>query len=589
MISLVPPDHFLCKSWQSSRGPEVRVRSWRSLALLVCATVVGCNSGTEPTPSKPSFSHTGTPDITGSIFRGPGEQNLCSAWSLEAPLFIRAFSADLSLTVDAFTSCPANQFSMAVEPGSYLVRLTLPSDQPLGLLPRRWLEPVPVTVDAEDVIKDIHVENGTALGGRTTVDGVPTGGVSLTAFYASLPGSAGNFGASGPDGTWDDGMGRSAMILQNDLEYTFSGCDLLPVPGIRSITGFPSGPVLFPSGLNQVNCDFTSGDALQYTHQRTRLKLTSFPGDIGGLSVPTLFPDVGFGYSAQFPRPAGQSPLAGPNSLNRQLFRGGLVLAVAPDVALGGTELEGYFFCSVSPCRAFGFDGQASVSQRNDGGKDITWTYSDAGSQRPQGLHVVQRSFEGEQGLDYVLYAFRIRNEGKSAITFTPGLFLDFDVSPDISINTGYTELGGQLMVTTDADGTSRHLGSLIVNSPPRGRNYFFTPTISESEAVAGLNGKASNRSIEFSDVSTLHGGKTVTLKKRQSTDFWVAIVAGESRAQVIANAQAAIADATARQRSGNAFLVDGASVTPRSSGALAGGAKLRLGQVCKGNCEADR
>jgi hypothetical protein len=46
---------------------------------------------------------------------------------------------------------------MPVEQGSYLLRLTLPTDRPLGLLPRRWLEPLPVPVEAEDVIKDIHV------------------------------------------------------------------------------------------------------------------------------------------------------------------------------------------------------------------------------------------------------------------------------------------------------------------------------------------------------------------------------------------------------------------------------------------------
>jgi hypothetical protein len=410
--------------------------------------------------------------------------------------------------------------------------------------------------------------------------------VSLTAFYANLPGFAGNFGASGPDGTWDDGLGRSAMILQNDLEYTFSGCDALPVPGIRSITGFPGGPVRFPSGLNRVDCEFTSGEALQYTHQRTRLKLSSFPGDIGGLSVPLLFPDIGFGYSAQFPLSVGQPPLAGPNPMNRQLFRGGLVLAVAPDVALAGTELEGYFFCSVSPCRAFGFDGQSSVTQRNDGGKDITWTYTDAASQRPQGLHIVQRSFEGTQGGDYVLYAFRISNQGKSDLTFTPGLFLDFDVSPDFSTNNGYTELGGQLMVTT-AGNEARHLGSVIINNPSGGRNYFFQPAISEGEAVAGLNGGLRNSAIEFSDVSTLHGGRTVTLKRKRSTDFWVAIVAGESRAQIIANARAAIADATARQRSGNAFAANGALTKLKTGGAVERSAKPQ--PLCKTGCQQDR
>src|SRR4051794_40699640 len=179
------------------------MRSWRSLASLVLASNIGCNSGTEPTPSRPiSFSHEGIPDITGSIFLGSGDQNICSGFAADAPFFVRAFSTDpTGSTGSALASCPANDYIMSVEPGSYLVRLTLPADQPLGLLPRRWLDPVPVIVEAENVVKDIHVENGTLLAGRATVDGIPAEGVSLTAFYNSLEGFAGNFGTSKPDGT----------------------------------------------------------------------------------------------------------------------------------------------------------------------------------------------------------------------------------------------------------------------------------------------------------------------------------------------------------------------------------------------------
>ena len=572
------------------------MRSWRSLASLVLVFSIGCNSGTEPTPSsRPGFSHTGTPDISGSIFLGSDDQNICSVFSPETPLFIRAFTTDLGSTGSSVAICPANDFSMPVEPGTYLVRVSLPTDQLLGLLPRRWLEPVPVTVDADDVIKDIRVQDGSQLLGRATVDGVPAPGVSLTAFYADLPGFAGNFGASGLDGTWDDGTGRSAMILQNDLDYVFSGCEGLPVPGIKSITGFPVGPVQFPSGTDRVNCEFTSGDALQYTHQGTRLKLSSFPGDIGGMSVPLLFPDVGFGYSAQFPLPAGQPPRAGPDLSNRQLFRGGLVLGIGPDVALGGTELEGFVACSVSPCRAFGFDGEAAVIERSGGRKDITWTYSDAGSQRPLGLRVIQLSFDGQNGRDYVLYGFRIFNQGTRPVTFTPGMFLDFDVDPEFFSNVGYTALDGRLMVTTGAGEGGPHLGGFVVQSKPVRGNYFFDSNLflSESKVVAALRGETRKPTVpDPTDVRQLQGGNTVKLKPGKSTDFWMAIVAGGSRAEIIASARAALADAKARGKNKDTFSAPSGhrKALARSRGAaLSKSGALRTKKLCKAGCEPDR
>jgi hypothetical protein len=569
------------------------MRCWRSLAGLVLVSTLGCSPGTEPNGSSRSiaFSHEGLADISGSIFLGAGDQSICSVLSEDAPLFLFGLSLDPSLGGSSFTSCPTNSYTMSVEPGSYFVRVSLPSDQPLGMLPRRWIEPTPVTVDQEDVVKDIHVENGSAVEGRATVDGAPAEGVSLVAMYADFAGFAGNFGSSRADGTWDDGLGRSAMILQNDLDYVFSGCDAAPIPGIKTVSGVPNGVVRFPTGTNRVDCDFISGTGLRYTHQATRLKLSSYAGDIGGVSVPLLLPEVGYGYSAQFPLPPGEAPKAGPASLNRQLFRGGLVLGMGTDMALAGTELEGYVMCSVSPCRSFGFNARARVVRRG-AAKEITWTYDDAGSQRPQGLRVVQRSFDGAPGRDYVLYGFRITNGGSAPVTFTPGLFLDFDVSPDASSNIGYTELDGRLMVTTNPEDEGLHFGSVILGSSPATTSYIFDPALflSEADVVAALRGELSSSDLPFpTDVRYLHGGSAVTLKRGKSTDFWVAIVAGESRAEIIANAQAALADGN-RGGSGDALAVsagDWESVQAISAGVA--GRSHRGTKLCKSGCEGDR
>jgi hypothetical protein len=447
-----------------------------------------------------------------------------------------------------------------------------------------------VNVDAADVRKDIHVGNGSVLAGRATIDGsTPVSGLSLTAIYSDLPGFAAGVGISGPTGAWQDAFLSSPWILQRGLGYTFSGCQG-PAAGIREIRLSPGGSILFPDQSSKVDCDFITGDALRYTHKATRLKLTSYPGDIGGLSDPIIFPDLGYGYSAQFPVPAGASPQPGPNVLNRQLFRGGLVLGIAPDVALGGTELQGYVSCSVSPCRAFGFDGAASVSEGAGGSKAITWTYTDAGSQRPRGLSVVQRSFDGRSGGDYVLYAFRITNRGSAAIAFAPGVFLDFDVGTEFFANIGYTELDGQLMITTAADDTGRHFGSVIVESSPVRRSYFSNTFgfLQESEVVAALRGEISNPAItEPSDVRALQGGNTVKLGRGKSTDFWVAIVAGDDRAQIIANARAALADGVTRRGSGNPFATAaGNQLKVKSSGAEARAAAA--GRICKAGCAPD-
>lgn len=570
----------------------------RVVALLTLVSISSCDSNSEPTasPGPASFSHTGTPDINGRVFRGPGTTNICSDLPAGSPLLVRAFGVAGSFFEPQFVTCPANDFSHPVPSGTYFVRVELPADPSLGPLPWRWLEPNPVAVDADDVVKNLHVRNGSRLHGRATLDGASLPGIDLTVRYDLVPIAGAAFGVSGPGGTWEEFFGRR-MVLQNGLEYFFEGC-FGPFPGVKSVTGFPTGPVRFPTETARIDCSLVTGNALRYTHRATRLKLTSFPGDIGGLSEPIIFPGLGYGYSAQFPLAPGAPPKAGPPLSNRQLFRGGLVLAMTPRTALGGTNLEGYVVCSVTPCRALGFDGRATVSVLPGGRREITWDYSDAGSPRPMGFHVTQRSFDGGVGQDYVLYVFRITNQSTAGVTFTPGLFADFDVTPEISSNTGHTELGGRLMTTaTLGEGEDRRiLGTVIVRSPAEGRNFFWPigPALSEADFVAAVRGRIRNpESSTPADIATIHGGVTVRLGPGRSTDFWAAIVAGNDRAQVIANARAAIADANARQAGGDPFAsVNGDSdqwetVTSVGAGARAAAPRVS-GRLCKAGCEPE-
>ena len=572
------------------------MRSWRSLAPLMLASMLGCQADSGTTA--PSFSHTGLPDIKGSVFLASGG-NVCTRFVSGTSLLVRAFRVDGSFFATDFPTCPSNSFLLPVEPGSYLVRVSLPTDQPLGQLPDRWLEPAAVGVDVDDVVKNLRVRNGAPLKGRATLDGAPLSGLGLTAIYGHLPFAAGAASSitSDASGAWKNFMGE-AVHLQRGLPYIFSGCVGLPAAGIRDARITPAGSVLFPAEADEVNCEYTTGDALRFTHRMNRLKLTSYPGDIGGMSTPMIFPRLGFGYSAQFPLPPRAQPKAGPQLENRQIFSGGLVLAIAPNVSLSGVELGGYISCSVSPCRAFGFDGRATITPFPDGRREITWAYTDRGSQRPMGLRVQQKSFDAQNRADYVLYVFRITNQGTAPITFTPGLFIDFDLL-DVANNTGYTELDGRLMVTTGPGGAGNHLGSMILKTPPVGSNYFlslFTPRMGEADVVAALRGEISNPvSLDPADISLLHGGTTVTLKPDRSTDFWAAIVAGDNRSQAVSHARAAINDAKGRRAAGDPFTSGPAalsraawetfqSISPSTSRAVS----KSSGRLCKVGCGPD-
>jgi hypothetical protein len=567
------------------------MRSWRSLVPILLMAVLGCSPDSSPTAANdPAFSHTGIPDINGRIFAGPGKQSICSRFPADQQMVVRAWTVDESFATAGGILCPDNSFSIPVEPGSYLLRVGLPLDQPRGRLPLRWVETMPVDVAEADVVRDIHVRDGIPLGGGARVDGVPVAGFAVNVQHTSVFAGAAGVAISTASGTWEDFFQGGPVYLQRDIRITFPGCLATPVPGIREIRAIPADSILFPTESSAFNCDFFSGDALQFTHRATRLKLSSFPGDIGGVSDPLIFPDIGYGYSAQFPLPRGESPNAGPQPVNRQLFRGGLVLAVAPDLAISGTELGGYVICAVSPCRSLGDDGQGAVKVLAGGKREVTWIYSDTGSQRPKGLSVVQRSFDGQNG-DYVLYAFRVTNQSRASITLTPGTFMDFDVTPDFGSNTGYSELAGQLMITTTADDVGRHFGTVVIGGPAGGRSYFFTSfdLIPESDVVAAIRGEISNpTTLEPTDVRALQGGTTVKLGKAKSTEFWMAVVAGDDRAQIIANARAAIAEGAARKQAGNTFVVVSKTAPVRSLNPQARAASAPSSRICKRNCSPD-
>jgi hypothetical protein len=244
--------------------------------------------------------------------------------------------------------------------------------------------------------------------------------------------------------------------------------------------------------------------------------------------------------------------------------------------------------CPEAPCRTLGFDGRVQV-RRNGNAREITWQYSDAGSAHPRGIQIIQRSFDGLNGADYVLYVFRITNGGTQLLTFTPGLFFDFDVTPELFNNLGYTDLNGRLMVTRTLSGQGRYLGTAILEPTGSPRNFFFDGVVTAQEMVSALRGTLRNTSTGPTDVHGVHGGPTVSLGAGRSKNFWVAIVAGESRAEIRANAQAALADAQTRRNNPNLFAGGAELVKVNSRREPGRASEASMRGLCKTGCRAPK
>ena len=430
--------------------------------------------------------------------------------------------------------------------GSYLLRAILPSDPAIGTLPVRDVEPV--TMDGGDVVHDIVVHNGTALGGRATLDGAPLADVSLTFVYDAAPGFGAAFGGSGPDGAWTEFF-RSPFILQNDVRYR-TGCAAL---GVKLIEGPPSGGFLFPSVGSAINCTMVTAPAVQFSHTLTRLVVTPLPGDIGGQSS-ELFDQYGSGWGVQFPVGPGQSPVHVPPSATH-LFGGGLMIGIAPDRILSGIDIAGQLQCGAD-CQDLGRDGVVSFTPQTPIGRTVTWRYSDAGSPEGVGLGIVQRSFDGRSPNDYVLFRLDIKNGGRSTVTFYAGVFMDWDVEEDATDDAGSTELGGTLMVVRSTTELGFHMGTLLLGAPVSGNVFYnFSGAVpvpsSPADQYQALSGGMQQPSIEAGDAHYLHGVGPITLARGEKKTIWLAIVAGEDHDQLLANAAAAQADVARRQSEG--------------------------------------
>src|SRR6266704_3447402 len=354
-------------------------------------------------------------------------------------------------------------------------------------------------------------------------------------------------GGSWKDGRWVEFFGRSPVVLQKGVRYTLrpSACEFL---GAKLVNKAPTGGFLFPSELAAIDCTLVRAPSARFTHDLTRLVVTAMPGDIGGLSDEFVH-DLGFGWGVQFPVAAGQSPSHDPSV--SQLSSGGLMIGIAPGRVLSGVTRRDLAACG-APCRDLGLDGRVHVTASRQWGKRVTWRYSEARSPECVGLRVVQQSFDGRPPADYVLFDFTITNAGPATTTFHAGFFGDWDIGVNDDDDVGFTEMGGRLMYQTDSDLRGPYLGTLIVGDAPITGNYFFTKAAwpSLTEQVDALAGRLSRPTSDApGDYRYIQGAGPITLGHDQSAELWIAVVAGDSREQLLANAAWAAGDIANRRR----------------------------------------
>jgi hypothetical protein len=192
-----------------------------------------------------------------------------------------------------------------------------------------------------------------------------------------------------------------------------------------------------------------------------------------------------------------------------------------------------------------------SFAVKPSGSKKVTWTYSDATSGEGVGLKVVQKSFDGRPPADYVLFKFRFTNTSNVKRTFYAGFFGDWDLDDvgDFSNDVGFTALGGKLMYVTNNGEVGVHVGTMLLGDFPVTGTYFLGAgaNLTLVDQVNALSGAITQTSLGPTDIRYYHGVGPIKLKRHQSAVIWIAVVAGETREQLLANAAAAKAEVQSR------------------------------------------
>jgi hypothetical protein len=436
-------------------------------------------------------------------------------------------------------ACPQDTYGLTLDPGTYLVRFNFITAPTLATLPLAQIDLDPVVIDAADVVRNVQVREGQELGGLATLNGHPLEGAEFSLGFEIGPFIAGA-AESGPDGSWTDAtFGRAALPLQTGVRFNLGpGCEAL---GTSLLAPLPAS-FLFPDEADAVNCQLQVAPSVAWTHEAGRLVVTPMPGDVGGQSVP-LWPRFGRGYGVQFPV-GGGGP--GRRVSASQLFRGGLMITTGGELVLSGVDVRGFMDCGPGEaCYDLGVDGVVRFLTTGRA-KTVTWHYSDAASLERVGLEVVQHSFDGTGG-DYVVFAYRIRNVGGGPLTVWAGFFGDWDIDGTPFADVAATDLGGRLMYATNEGETGSFLGTLLIGAPVSGTYAFAGVFPTLSEQVDALTGALVSPTAGPGDIRFIHSAGPIALAAGGEATVRIAVVAGDDKAQLLANAAAAESEVAAR------------------------------------------
>lgn len=503
--------------------------------MIVAALCLGCARDDAPTgPSAAARSSARL--VTGRIL-GPDGSNICNTVGA-GTLSVRLLNPGFAIgSGDAFLAaqdiaCPDNRYSVPSPAGTAFLRVELPTEQ-IGSLPWRNLDEV--AVGRTGAAHDVRVADGTPLGGTATLEGTPFEGASLTLGYDFNSSFGGAIGVTGTDGAWIDFFGRSPFLLQAGVRYRGT-CD--PVPGTRLLDRSSADGFLFPDERSAIDCAMVNAPSVQFSHTANRLVLTPMPADIGGLQSQAFLDQYGAGWGVQFPVQQGSTPVHDPSASH--LFTGGLMIGFDPDSALAGVNVQGQMQCGAG-CHELGWNATVKVTSLGSGRRQVTWKYTSVG----RDLEITQISTDGRRLNDYVLFRFTIRNVSSSTRTFHAGFFGDWDLEADAGDDLGFTEQDGRLMYLVSQGESGIHAGTLLLGPPATG-NYFFSAgqVPSTFDQVQALSGGLRVESGGPADLRYLQGAGPITLAPGRSQDLWIAVVVGETRTQLLANAAAAEAQA---------------------------------------------
>jgi hypothetical protein len=575
---------------------------WRTLLPALAVFAVACGTQdrhpTEPS-SRSTLANTQASEINGRVL-GPDGRNVCRTVTGQS-LVVHAIpqSFELPFPEPVVLTCPENSFAFQVEPGEYRLRAEFFEYVNLGALPVSWILP-PVAAGEGQLTRNIRFDEGTPLAGRASIDGESFAGLPIFPIHEFIFGFAPG-GVSDRNGRWDDAfplpipeITRSPFILQNGVEYFVVGpCDF--TLGTRIVETSFFQPFVFPSQSRRADCELSSDVARRVTHTRNRVGVTAFPADIGGLSFFAPIPRLGTGFGVQFPITPGRLPRHSIDATISQLFMGGLMIGVGPETVLTGID-GGYVDCRFdleNGCRDLGLDGGAEVQRLANGGRVVTWRYSDAPSGEGVGLHITQRSFDAPRGEPYVLFRFTIRNRSGGRLNVNPGLLADFDMDSLFFDDLGRRQRGGRLLSQTSTeDPGGTRAGTLMIGDSDPAPGFFFHggdfdaefPLIPEQ--IAALRGNKSAAGDFPHDWRYIQSVRTIGLRPGAETDLWVAVIAAGGGAAFENAADAATRDIRQRRQrllAGEAEPsgeVEWAFTTPATARAAAVG-EPRCGKDC--------